>query len=273
MWSLRLFGSENVSASSSHGTLIKHARAVGLLAFILFLTFVVTGCANKTTKEATETRGGGQASAAPSGEQAKQVDRALVRFVNATATPKDLYFGDAAVVHGAAFRAATPYRELPAERHDFKLFAAGNTSEVLATNSEGLTAGKHYTILAVDQKDGKPALNAINDDLAEPSAGRAKVRVINAAPALADVDLYGADRKSALISGAGFNHATDYKDIEPTTTELVVRDAANKHRQAVLQNVRLEAGKLYTLLVVGGKGAHLTAETIEDQLVPPSPRT
>lgn len=242
------------------------SSAITLVSLSAFL-IISTGCANKTTEEASKTKAGAQTSTAPAGEQAKAASAALVRFINATATPKDLYFGDAPAFTEAAFKKVTPYRELPAQRHEFKLYARGNTSELLASDSEGLTAGKHYTILAVDQKDGKPTLNAINDDLAAPAAERAKVRVINAAPGIADVDLYAANKKSALISGAGFNHVTDYKEVEPATTELMVRHGTSKRGEAVLKNVTLEAGKLYTLLVFGGKGQTLTAETVEDQLV------
>lgn len=251
---------------------MKHLRSITVVAISAAIA-LSSACANKTTQQPSETKAGPRESTAPAGTEAKQAEKALVRFANATRTPKDLYFGDSAAFRQTGFKTVTPYQELPAERHDFKLMAAGNPAEVLATNSEGLTAGKHYTILAVDQKDGKPALNAINDDLAPPTAGKAKVRVINAAPGLDDLDLYAANQKNALISGAGFNHATDYKDVEPTTTQLMVRHGTSKRGEAVLKNLRLEAGKLYTLLVVGGRGQTLTAETIEDQLAGVPPRS
>ena len=73
----------------------------------------------------------------------------------------------------------------------------------MATDSEGLTAGKHYTVLAVTGKDGTFTLNNVKDDLVPPAPGKAKVRVINLAPGIKDVDLYVGTKKDPLISGAG----------------------------------------------------------------------
>ena len=73
---------------------------------------------------------------------AKQVDKALVRFVNGTAASKDLAFGDLTTFAGIDSFDITQYKELPADRHESKLFAKDQKGEPLATNSEGLSAGK-----------------------------------------------------------------------------------------------------------------------------------
>ncbi len=249
-----------------HRNCLRNAALSGLCGM---LTFMVA--CSKTTQQPSTSKGAGQVSSAPAGTEAQHVEKALVRFLNATAATKDLRFGDVSAFDAVAARHVTPYKELPAERHEFKLYGAGDAATQLATNSEGLTAGKHYTILAVQDKDGKADLNAINDDLVAPTNGQAKLRVINTVPG-ENVDVYEPDQKSALISGAGFNHATDYKDVNPSTMQLMVRRGSSKKGEALLRNVKLEAGKLYTVVVTGAPGHALSAETIEDQLTGPAAR-
>ena len=161
-------------------------------------------------------------------------------------------------------RDITAYKELPAERHDFKVLTHGG-QEVLATDSEGPSAGKHYTVVAVMNKNGKVSIDNISDDLVPPTAGQAKVRVVNLAPGAEKVDLYSNAKKDAIISGAGLDHATDFKEVDPAQTELDVRHGMSKKNSAPVKDIKLQAGKLYTILVFQDKNGSLKTKTVEDQ--------
>jgi len=238
---------------------------------------VLTGClaamlgtfaCNKTTQEASKTTTENGTSTAPSGSEAKRADTALVRFVNATLDPKDIFFGDTKPVSNLAAGSVTPYMQLPTERHEFKLFDAGrSTGDPLSTDSEGPSAGSHYTVVAMMKEDGKPALNVISDDLDRPTPGKAKIRVIHTAPGVGDVDVYPINGKDALISGVGFAKAASYKEVDPGITELDVRRHGSKRDELKVKDVHLDPDKLYTVILMGGKGQPLTANVIEDQLV------
>lgn len=223
-------------------------------------------CSGSRTAQTSsvETSGAGQGTA-PSSKVAKQADVALVRFVNGTTTDKDLAFGDTIPFPGVGDRDITAYKQLPAERHDFKLYAKNDKMTVLATNSEGLSAGKHYSILAVSERDGESSLNAISDDLTPPDPGKAKVRVINLAPGAENVDLYVQGKTSPIISGAGLDHPTDYKDVDPSDSSLAVRHGMNKRNSAVIKDFKIEAGKLYTVLVFQNKDGKLKVKMAADQ--------
>ncbi|HEX4165647.1 MAG TPA: DUF4397 domain-containing protein [Bryobacteraceae bacterium] len=225
-----------------------------------------TACSTNKTAETSEVKSEGAGKGtAPAADTAKKADQALVRFVNGTTASKDLAFGDATPFTGVGGQDVTAYQSLPAERHDFKLYAKDDKTTALATNSEGLSSGKHYTILAVTDKNGKETLDPISDDLTPPEAGQAKVRVINLARGMEDVDLYAGGEKSALISGAGLDHPTDYKNVAPSTAELTVRHGMSKRNSAPVKDLKLEAGKLYTILVFQGKNGKLKVKTVEDQ--------
>jgi len=209
-----------------------------------------------------ESRGEGKG-AAPSSAAAKQADRAMVRFVNGTREKKDVAFGELTAFDGVGDRDITEYKELPAERREFKLVGHGEDKAVLATDSEGLTAGKHYTLLAVTERGGKTTLHNIEDDLTPPDAGKAKVRVINLVPAMAKIDLYGHE-KDAIISGASLNSPTDYKTVDPAEAELTVRNGTSKKNSVPIKDIAMKSGKLYTILVFQDKKGSLKTKTIED---------
>lgn len=224
-----------------------------------------TACSNNTKvaeHSAVESSGDGKG-VAPSSAAAKQADRAMVRFVNGTTEKKDVAFGDMTAFDGVGDRDITAYKELPAERHDFKLMAHGGANEVLATDSEGLSGGKHYTLLAVTEKGGKVTLHNVDDDLTPPDAGKAKVRVINLARGMSKIDLYGAG-KDAIISGATLNSPTDYKTVDPAEAALNVRNGTSKKNSVPIKDVDLKSGKLYTILVFQDKKGMLKTKTIED---------
>ena len=103
--------------------------------------------------------------------------------------------------------------------------------------------------------------------MASPDPGKAKVRVINAAPGAKKVDIYPAGSKDAILDGVGFKDATGYKEVNPTVTEIDVRPQGDKANAVTVRNLTLEPGKLYTLVVMGGNGQPLMSRVIEDQLV------
>jgi hypothetical protein len=227
----------------------------------------LTAC-TKTTKEPSQSTTGGDTSTAPSGALSKVEDKALVRFVNATPLPKDLYFGDLSAFSNVAARAASPYIQLPADRREFKLYVAGNDAGTpLATNSESPTAGKHYTVVAMNGTDGHTILNPITDDLEQPHTGKAKLRVIHAAAGVKKVDIYPVGSDDALISGVDFKDVTSYKEVDPAFTQVDVRTSGRKANVVTIRNLNLSAGKLYTLIVMGGHGQPLSSKVIEDQLL------
>jgi hypothetical protein len=176
----------------------------------------------------SETTVDGTTSTAPSPAAAKQEQKTLLRFINATGGPKDLYFQDVLAFRRVDSEDVTSYLALPSPRadahHELKLYDSANpVGTPLVTDSEPETDGHRYTVLAL-QQGGKFTLTVIPDQLKPPASGKAKVRSIHAAP------------------GTDFGHFTDYKEIAPTS--------------------EFQAGKLYTIVVLSG-GPKL----IEDELL------
>jgi|SRR5581483_3133800 len=244
---------------------MKTTRLISMVGLGVLLTFSIA-CSSKKVAETSpvESSGAGKGTAPPA-TTAKQADKALVRFVNGTAGSKDLAFGNLTPFSGVDSDDVTAYKELPAERHDLKLFRKDDKANPLASNSEELDAGKHYTILAVTEKNGKETLDPVTDDLTPPSPGMAKIRVINLAPTMKDIDVYAGGKKDALISGAGLDHPTDYKEVSPSEASLYIRNSMSKRNSIPVKDITLNAGKLYTILVFEDEKGKPKVKSVEDE--------
>jgi Domain of unknown function (DUF4397) len=241
------------------------ARILPILAAML-----AAACSKSTLP--TETTVDGATSTAPSAAAAKQGKKTLIRFINATQGPKDLYFQDMPAFTKVEYESVTPYMALPSPRpdahHELKLYnSSSDVGTPLISNSEPETSGQRYTVLALSQ-GGKFTLTVIPDQLKAPAAGKTKVRLIHAAPGVDKLDIFRSGETTGIFSGQSFARFTEYKEIAPATTELAVRKRGSKADEVKLKDVKLEAGKLYTIILLGGEGKPLSSKVIEDQLVP-----
>src|SRR5216684_2458309 len=154
----------------------------GITAACLLGLAFLAGCGNvKPTSQDTETNAGGQISVAPAGKAVAKQNKALVRFLNADpgVTRYDLWFENSKAYTHVKYQRLTPYDELPATHGEFRLRASGwDDTEPIATQSGRLDSGKRYTVVAFRDAEGKMALDVIADNLARPSEGKAKVRLI-----------------------------------------------------------------------------------------------
>jgi len=165
-------------------------------------------------------------STAPPAKEVGQRDKALVRVINAVpvSTPLDIYADDKKVFEGVSFRNVTPYQELSDNRHSFRVRKAGQgTAEPIAENSEGLSGGKHYTIVVMPDTNDKTTLYVVNDNITTPVADKAQVRVIHASPDVGEIDVVDKQGNKKLFSGVNFEKETRYMEIDPMRMTLEVR--------------------------------------------------
>ncbi len=111
------------------------------------------------------------------------------------------------------------------------------------------------------------ALELLADNLTPPSEGKAKVRLINAAPNFGEADVIRQNDNKLLFKGVNVDTATHYEDVDAATTTLEVREKGQQRPALLISNINLEAGKMYTI-VMAGCTAHtpLQAIPIEDEL-------
>ena len=220
-----------------------------VLGLLLASALVFGGC-NRT--ERANSQGEASREVTPS----RNSGTAMARFVSAldAHSGTELYFGDLRLFGAEGAKEPTGYKPVPAERRDFILREAGKPDGVeIEKNSEGLREGKHYTVVAYEDDDGKPVLRVVNDDENAPSAGKAKVRLIHAAPKMEPVALYAAAQKDKLAGESRFSTVSTWQEVDPMTGPLEVRAGDDKTgSRAVAPGGGIEAGKLYTFIVEGG---------------------
>jgi hypothetical protein len=252
----------------------------------LFLTAVVAaaammmGCSQEARQtEPAQTRTGDGTSVAPPASVAAEHDQALVRVVYAIpgGDKADFFAGDLVVFPEVEYKVVTPYRELPDDRITFRLRPAGqDTAPPLAENNEGLSGGRHYTVIALPGELEEPAtLKVVNDDLVPPAEGKSKIRVLNASPDAGEVEVVLGGRTDPLAKGVGANSASGYEEVDPLKGTLEVRKDGGKQVLARLANTQLDAGKLYTVIVVGRSAGKPKVEVVmvEDEVRPAAGRS
>lgn len=236
---------------------------------LLIAALAAAGCDRKEDKVvASETPSG---TAATSTATADQRDQALIRVIHAIpdASAVDVLADEQTLETNVAYGTATQYKAVPANVDDFAVRTAGQQAGLLAENSESVMSGRHYTLIAYPGKDNERAeLQVITDDHEAPEAGHARVRVINAAADLDAVDVHVPGEKDAWLDDVDFREATGYEKLETTAKTIELR-AADGRRVIAKPRIQVEAGKSYTIVVVGRSKKNPTVNTlvIEDQVM------
>jgi hypothetical protein len=203
---------------------------------------------------------------AASGTQA--ADQALVRVAHFA---PGLLKGDVYVVYvngrlqlkGVPFKTVSDYLKVAPGKFKVEVREAGEPADsppVIAATVE-LEAGKAYTVAVFGQLTSvKAAL--LTDDMSPPASRKSKVRLIQAIPGEAAVDLVsGGD---VLVSNARFPSASDYQEVPAGSVDVEVRKAGSGEVLAKADNLKLASGSISSLVAVGGIGEKLQLLDIPD---------
>jgi hypothetical protein len=205
-------------------------------------------------------------------EPTAPVSQAAVRVVHASpdAPNVDVLVDDATALTNVPFIAASGYLDVPAGARRFRVRAAGTTTTVIDVTPT-LAASTSYTVLATGLLAGIQPLLA-TDDRTAPPAGQVKIRVIHAAPAAGNVDVYAtaasADLATAtpVLTNVAFRGISAYLTVPAGEYRLRVVPTGTKTPVAIDATVTFAAGQVRTVVArdnVGG-GAPLNAIVLND---------
>ncbi|MEV4843814.1 DUF4397 domain-containing protein [Micromonospora matsumotoense] len=127
------------------------------------------------------------------------------------------------------------------------------------TTEVAVDAGEAYTVAGVGRY-ADLGLRVLTDDLTAPTAGQAKVRVVQASVRAPVVDVK-ADDGPAIADAVRFATTTKYRQVEPGRWRLRLGGGNGPTADA---EVTLTGGRVYSLLVLDGKRGGLTTELRED---------
>lgn len=134
---------------------------------------------------------------------------------------------------------------------------AAESSPPVLSASVTVTAGGAYTVAGTG-RFAELGLKVITDDLALPSAGKAKVRVINASIRAPQLDVSVATTGATIATGAAFATTTDYREVNPGRWPLKLQPTGTTNATEVAADCA--AGGVYSVLVLDGKNGGLTVE-------------
>ena len=247
-------------------------RTFPVIAF-LATALIASACDQTETSSAKITSSSpAGTSTVPSSDAAKQRDNALVRVVHAvpSGTTFDLFAGDLLLFDGLGFKTVTPYRAVDGKRYAFALRPAGMTlAKPLSSNTEDLKDGDFYTAIAMPGDGHGPQLRVVNDHLDSPASGKARLRVVHAGTDAGKIDVRSGDATATLFDNLDYQSVSDYRDVAPMNGQMQIVSAGQSAPVATM-TAHLEAGRFYTLVIVGNAAAPNKVEAflIEDALRP-----
>jgi hypothetical protein len=163
----------------------------------------------------------------------------------------DVYANGSRVLSGVPFKGASEYLSVPAGTYSFDVRPAGaaaDASPVLSVSAD-LQAGTDYTVMAVVRLSQIKARLFVDDNTA-PAAGKAHVQVVHASPDAPAVDI-GLKGGAVLVPNLAFGELKGPLPVDAGTYDLEVRLAGTSTVALPLNDVSLEAGKIYTFTAVG----------------------
>jgi hypothetical protein len=180
-------------------------------------------------------------------------------YVTAVADPAASF-----VAPGVGYGAVSQYRAVAPGSYVVSMRAAGAAADsppVISTTVDARPGGA-YTIAGTGLNAGL-GLSVLDDSIATPPAGRAAVRVVNAAVTAPAVDV-GPQGAAPWAGGVRFASATGYRDCPLGNWTLSVSSGGGP---TTTLPVELAANSSYTVLLVDRDGA-LAAEVYRDTTGP-----
>jgi hypothetical protein len=181
---------------------------------------------------------------------------ASLRVVHASADAPavDIVANDnfaAPLVQDLAFPQATAFVDVPPAPYNVKVTAANTTTAVINANVT-LQPATSYTVMAVNNLASIEPLIATDDPRRIATA--AKLRVIHASPAAANVDIYVTSPGAPIatlqptLAGVAFKANSGFLQLAPGSYTVTVTPAGTRTPAIGPVDITLEAGGIYTAI-------------------------
>ncbi len=199
---------------------------------ILSLSLVAAACGDDSPTSASST-------------SAAQV---RVAHLSPDAPAVDVWVDGAVVLSGVPFQAISSYLSVPAGSRRIQVTPAGRSTPVVIDATLDLAGGTPYTVAATGRLSAIAPLPLLDDR--NPTASRAKVRFVHAAPDAPAVDIAVAGGP-ILFSNVAFRGSAGYAAVDPGTYDLEVRVAGTSTVALRVPGVSLSGGVNYTIFAAG----------------------
>ncbi|MBI3504390.1 MAG: DUF4397 domain-containing protein [Proteobacteria bacterium] len=232
---------------------------------------LAAGCQKDNTP--IKTTSGDSVSVSSPADSAQRRGHSLVRVVNAVNGGKDVavFLDDQSLFADVKAGSVTDYREIATNLAKFSVRTPGDTTGMrLAEKDRMLLDGNSYTIVLIAEDVSKNMLRVVHDDVI-PDSGKARLRVLHAAPGgpALDVSIVGSTEK--LFSGVAFKDEAGFKDLTPAVVTLELRAKGAAKVLMKIPNVTLKRGVATTIVLTGSNKLEYFMFT--DAVMPRTPKT
>jgi len=129
-------------------------------------------------------------------------------------------------------------------------FTPHAANDILVDTTLHLVENKVYSLfLTVGDNVITPFVT--EDVWAEPTSGKAMIRLINLSPDAPAMDLYVGDKIVSLFPNQVFKSVSAFKEIEAGNEKLILKTSGESIVVADLQDVEIESKGIYTIIVRG----------------------
>lgn len=156
----------------------------------------------------------------------------------------------AQVIKGVGYGDVSAYQRIAAGTYSIAMRPAGadpKTDPVISATLDAV-GGRAYTVAGLGEF-ANLALRVLNDDISLPAAGKARMRVVNAAPLAGELSIRRDG--TSVIDGAAFGDPSPYTMVPAGKATLTV---APVDTAPTTLPVTLKAGGVYTILVLQREG-------------------
>lgn len=166
----------------------------------------------------------------------------------------DVYVDNTRAVIDLAYAKKIDYLNLFPGSRKLSITKKGSQTALLA---EQLTLKDYvgYSLFVIDKLETVKFL-FLEDDLAKPATGKAKVRFVNLSPDAQALNLAIAGKETDLVTNKLFKEYSTFTEID--AAEKVTFNVKNKetgNTETSIADVKIEAGGIYTIWVKGLKSA------------------
>lgn len=182
---------------------------------------------------------------------------AQVRVVHASldAPAVDAVLEDATKVATAlTYSTASAYALTKAGPHTLTITGAGTTTPALVTSTLALTGSTSYSVFVMGLA-ASPVGVTLLDSLTSPIAGNAKLRIVHASPDTVGLDMFQDDATAAVVTGLPYKSGSGYLSVPAGAHSYKFNLTATTNAALPPQAITLEAGKIYTAVVLGSSVA------------------
>jgi hypothetical protein len=134
-------------------------------------------------------------------------------------------------------------------QREFRVTPRGADNVVIDTTLS-ILQGKAYSLFIVDDYN-KASVLVLTDNSPTPSAGMAKVRLVNLSPDAGPVRLNEKGDSTAIVTSTSFKSASDFIEVNAKTHNLQLTSDGSASIDLEIPDANLEAGNYYTVLVRG----------------------